>query len=299
MKNILKYSLKWNISVLVIFVLLASSLIWLLTMNFLRQMTAYTQNFYGYHKAYYISKAGLELALVEIKNSGIWFTNYISGGQEIFWQNFDCDNCDLELNIKWKSQYLSNLFWLWEFCNDENSFKLQWGESLIVPLFTQTEIVNNAAVFDDDNIKYSNNIVKHRDSLKFVSNQNFSFQLNLWLILLSWDDLQKNYLFIKTYDAWANVLGTYFDEFDAYYGSDILNNLNYLSYMIISNPNTEKISFCLKMDDINFGWTAITIELATNKFFISSLWTFAGKTIWLQAIYGQPIPNFLTNTYLQ
>jgi len=55
----------------VIFVLLASSLIGILTMNFVKQMVSYTNDMNSYNKSYYYAKAGLELALVEINNAGI------------------------------------------------------------------------------------------------------------------------------------------------------------------------------------------------------------------------------------
>jgi hypothetical protein len=55
---------------------------------------------YSYNKSYYYAKAGLELALVEIDNAGIGFSNNISINDDIFVDNFDCDNCGFELGVE-------------------------------------------------------------------------------------------------------------------------------------------------------------------------------------------------------
>ena len=64
-----------NISILVIFILLASSLLGILSMNFVQQMMKQSAVIHSYYKAYYLSKAGIELGLTQIKHRGIGF-NY-------------------------------------------------------------------------------------------------------------------------------------------------------------------------------------------------------------------------------
>ncbi|MDR3168989.1 MAG: hypothetical protein LBU27_04455 [Candidatus Peribacteria bacterium] len=54
-----------NISLLVIFILLGSSLIALLAMSQLRNLITYGATTSNYFKAYYLAKAGLELAITE------------------------------------------------------------------------------------------------------------------------------------------------------------------------------------------------------------------------------------------
>jgi hypothetical protein len=69
-------------------------------MNFVKQMVAYTNDMYSYNKSYYYAKAGLELALVEIDNVGIGFSNKILPDDHVFIDNFDCNNCGFDMEIK-------------------------------------------------------------------------------------------------------------------------------------------------------------------------------------------------------
>jgi|GEM_PF-5054546 len=69
-------------------------------MHFVKQMMSYTSQINDYYKSYYISKAGLELALTEIDNAGIGFFRDSNDQDDIFEQNFDCSNCDLDLSIQ-------------------------------------------------------------------------------------------------------------------------------------------------------------------------------------------------------
>ncbi len=292
-----KYKIKGNISILVILVLLASSLIWVLTMNFLKQMISYTNDAYSYHKSYYFAKAGLELALVQVDNSGIWFSNILSGKDSIFSDNFVCDNCWFDVDIKWLTQYLSNKFWLSTGCDDNTAFFIKWWESIIIPMFSQRSPISNYSVFDQ-NIQYNFDLLKYRNYMTFVKNQPYNWNINLWLIILSGDDIQRDFLFIKSYDTTQDVFQKYFKEFDDFYW-DLLNKNNYFSYVIISNSSQEDLSFCVRLDDFNQWWVLKSAFLPTMNFFISSIWNFMGRDIGLQAIYGQPVPSFLANTYLQ
>lgn len=296
-KLMIKNRIKWNISILVILVLLASAVMWVLTMNFLKQMISYTNDTYSYHKSYYFAKAWLELSLVQVDNSAIWFSNNISNQDLIFSDNFVCENCWFDVDIKGATQYLSNKFWLSTGCNDDTAFFLKWGESVVVPMFTQAKIVSTYDVFDEQ-VDYNFDILKYRDHLKFVKNQEYNWNINLWLIILSWSDIQRDFLFIKSYDTVQDVFQRYFKAFDDFYW-DVLDRSNYFSYIIVSNVDPQELSFCIHLDDINQWWLLKIVNLPTMNFFISSLWNFMGRDISLQAIYWQPIPGFLATTYLQ
>ncbi len=287
---------KWNISILVIFILLASSLIGILTMDFIKQMVSYTNDIYSYHKSYYYAKAWLELALTEIDNVGIGFSNFIVDEDSIFVDNFDCVNCNFEVNIEWKTQYLSNNFWMGSGCGDDNAFVLKWWESMVLPMFTQIYPEDNISLFNDD-INYDIDILKYRDYLRFITNQDFDGRFNLWLIVLLDGEVQRDLLFMRSLDWWQNMFVKYFEDYNNYYGDRILKNKDYLVYFVLSNIEDWESSFCIHMDTINIWWVEKNIELPTTKFFVSSFGGFLGRTVWLQAIYGQPVPWFLVNTY--
>jgi len=266
-------------------------------MNFLKQIISYTNDMYWYHKSYYFSKAWLELALTQVNNAGIGFSNIIWNDSEIFLDNFNCGNCGFDVQIQWKTPYLSQNFWISTWCNDDTAFVMKWWESLVLPMFIQKEIKSNYSFFME-NSEYENNLLKYRSYLKFIKNQPYNWHINLWLLFLSWSDIQRDFLFIKSYDTDENVFETYFQDFEDYYWN-IFDSIDSLSYIIISNTQDKDLSFCVHIDDVNQWWLIKNINLPTTKFFISSLWNFIGRTVWLQAIYAQPIPWFLTNTYLQ
>ena len=62
-----------------------------------------------------------------------------------------------------------------------------------------------------------------------------------------------------------NILYNYFDNFDEIYRDSVWRtqtNPIYYPYIIISNPNSQDISFCITHD---------SVEWPTTKYFISSL----------------------------
>ena len=293
--------IKWNISILVIFVLLISGLIWVLTMNFIKQMLWYTNDIYSYHKSYYYANAWLELALVEIDNAGIWFSNNVWSGDGIFVDNFECINCDFSLNVEGKTQYLSDKFWLNDECGEDNSFALQSGWSLVLPLFTQEEISSNADLFVDE-INYNMELLKYTDEFKFINTAEFSSQrFNVWLFILSGGDIQKDLLFIESLNGSEDMISKYFDDYRVYYTQDVfnelINNENYLMYLVISNINEGLASFCIHMYEISSPTGSRVIYLPTANFFVNSLGSIWDKSVWLQAIYRQPVPSFLVNSF--
>ncbi|MEI7562882.1 MAG: hypothetical protein WCJ39_04170 [bacterium] len=55
------------------FVLLASSLLGVLTVTFVQHMIKQTDALYTYYQSYYLAKAGLEFSLAELPFRGIGF----------------------------------------------------------------------------------------------------------------------------------------------------------------------------------------------------------------------------------
>lgn len=292
----LNNNLKWNISILVIFVLLASSLIGILTMNFVKQMVSYTNDTYSYYKSYYYSKAWLELSLVEIENSGIGFSNDINNEDNIFVDNFVCSSCDFDVKIEGKTKYLSDKFWLSTGCNNKNAFVLSGWESIAIPLFVQNDIKLNNDVFSSW-ISYDGQLLKYAKYLNFNNNKDFDWEFNLWLVVLLDGVVERDLLFIKSFDWSEDMIKKYFQDYYNYYWENVLSNSSYLAYLIITNIDDDLASFCLSIDDVNIAWLKKNIYISTTNFFVSSIAGFLDKTVGLSAVYSQPIPWFLLNTY--
>lgn len=282
---------KWSISIVIIFVLLISALIWVLTMNFVKQMLLDTWDLYAYHKAYYHAKAWLELSLIEIDNSGIGFSHKLEDS-DFFVDNFECDNCGLKLNVLGKAKMLSDQFWInqWE-CNTWNSFDLMPWDTVVFPLFVEKE---NNTVWEniDTTIIYNKNIVNHLDDINFEYIWEWFFNINLGLVIVEWNEVKRDLLLMKKYTN-GDVVEQYFEDYKQYYGNDVFDNDDYFLYLVLSNVNDENLPFCLNTNDPHNQW----LYLAANKFYISSVWNFRDKSVWLTAILAQKIPNFIVNIY--
>lgn len=288
---------KWNISILVIFVLLASSVIGILTMNFVKQLMNYTESVYSYNKAYYHSKAWMELSLVQMDNLWLWFSRNIwSWNNEIFTSNFDCDYCGFEIDIEGKSKIWSKNFWNQDTCELSNALFLEDGASLILPMFSQ---VDHDSVYDSLITWeiYDKNIFLYRDYLKFYTKNDFQWDFNVWLFFVSNNDVQRDLLFLKSYEASEDLFEQYFGDYDNYYNNLDINNLDYLAYLLLTNVSGEEQYFCIGMDDINVWWIEKNILITTDKIFVSSRWFFKDKVVGLKWIYSQSIPDFFINTY--
>lgn len=274
--------LKWNVSIMVILILLACSLMGILTVVFLNSLITYTDDTYSYHKSYYIAKAWLELALTEIDNSAMWFSHTIETGDLINANNFECVWCYFTSRILWRSWLISNNFWENTECTDENALVLNPWQSLTIPMF-----YDKASGFDQ--------IFSGTDFIKLLWNWQFlqldnkvSGILNIWVVFQTWSltgDISWEYLYMTGMAMNENLFLRYFEASD--YGENVWSFSNYYPYIIISNNSENTISFCIKDTNNNF-WP-------TTKYFISSLWEYMWKTVWLQAIYAQPTPSFFIN----
>lgn len=285
---------KWNVSIMVILILLACSLMWILTIIFLNSLISYTDDTYSYYKSYYVAKAWLELSLTEIDNSQVWFSQNIYSGNEINTNNFDCVDCYFVSHIQWRSSIISNSFWENSECNSENALLLNAWESIIIPMFyDNTSEFSKILSNDFDLVKLSDST--HRDNLK-MSVIWYPSSLNVWVVFQSWSidwDISNKYIYMKLLTAGVNFFSNYFHDFDSYGDYGEVWNKNYYSYIVISNPNNHSVQFCVD----GWGTQDKVYVWPTTKYYITSRWEYMGKAVWLQAIYMQPVPSFLINLY--
>ena len=275
--------INWNISILVILVLLACSLMGILSMNFLNNLLSYTDNSYSYYKSYYFAKAGLELALTEIDNSDVWFSQEILINNVIN-SNFGGEEEWFNVSILWKSPFLSNEFWKTFDCNEITALSIPAKWSMTLPMF-----YDNSS--DYDTILSPNSVYDYlanawdKLEVRYLWEQNPV--LDIWVIFQSWDSILWDYIYMTWLTFNSTFFKNYFKNFNSMY-PDVLN-YKYLSYIVISNPTDSEVKFCVN------AWES---SWPTTKYFISSRWQYRGKTVWLQAIYAQPLPSFFINPYV-
>jgi hypothetical protein len=109
----------------VIFVLLASSLIGLLAMHQIKNLMSYGATTSNYFRAYYLAKAGLELALAETYLRDAGFQMKVQSGDAIVSGNLLAEYAGFEpyFTVDIQSQTTGN------------TRILATGESIVIPLF--------------------------------------------------------------------------------------------------------------------------------------------------------------------
>ena len=273
--------------------LLASSLMGILSIIFLNNLISYTDDMYGYYKSYYVAKAGLELALTEINSSDVWFYHLLTSENAINTNNFDCVGCHFKSVVKWRNSVLSDYFWVNNECNEDTALSLLPWQSMTLPMFYDKSSDFSTIFSDDENfeILYNDggNLIFKWINVGMVEN------LNMGVIFQEmWWGTNLDYLYMTWITACSNLFKEYFRAFESYYTDvySLIWNKKYLPYIVLSNPsnNQNEIKFCI----VDEKWK----EWPTTKYFISSIWEYMGKTVWLQAIYAQPVPSFLINPYI-
>lgn len=129
---------KWNISLIVLFILAITSLLGLLAFQNVQSMIEVNADDLFATKSLYYSKAWVELWVALSNGYWIGFEDKVTNKNWVN-KNFQCyskNQCGTEFSISNRSRtYLTNIPWDNQQCTENNSFKLKEWESLIVPLF--------------------------------------------------------------------------------------------------------------------------------------------------------------------
>lgn len=301
-----------NISILVIFVLLASSLLGILSMNFVQQMMKQSAVVNSYYKAYYLSKAWIELGLAQIKHRGIGFEYTVNTWDAIVLDNFfSGQKFTLSTHISGTALLLSKKFWQESGCSFP--YSLYGWQSIIIPLIKETYTWTIDGTFWSE-IVYQNlaDLFKN-DQIQFISD--FPWEVNFGMLILSGNEIAANGIFFKTWTLSAWWLSTFKNQFETYlstiddsylypleyqlksnYQRPWLIDNGFTMYFMISNPSDTLQSFCLSIQQKQSNTLSAPDVLSTDTFFIESQASYGDQNVALDASYAQPIPWFLFNT---
>ncbi len=290
---------RWNISILVIFVLLASSLLGVLSMTFVQQMMKQSATVTSYYKAHYLAKAGIELWLVQVKHRGVGFDYSLHTGDKIVVDNFVCGaHCSISTSFSGTASLLSKKFWQSSGC--ESPFALISGDSLILPLFRDAYLWDVAGTFATW-IEYQNLADLFKNDKIQIKNISSPDQVTFGLLILSGEDLYENGVFFRSWSldtlsltefktAFENYMMQVDPAFAGYYGLSVLISNGFRIYLMISNTAPVEQSFCLQTISTPLEQAYL---LPTTSFFIQSQASYGNQKVWLDASYAQPIPGFL------
>jgi len=278
---------KGNISILVIFVLLASSLLGVLAMNFVQSMMKQSATIYNHYQSYYLAKAGIELVLAEIGHRGVWFEQSLSDGTSLS-GNFLCKGrCDLSFDLVWRSKLLSQQFGSTSGC--QFPIVLSEGMSFVLPLFADTFVWSIAQSFVSP-ISYTNLYGSFKASSLQTTD---TAELIFGMVILSGESLASNGIFFQK-GSLSQWFASFISAFDTLFTPTLslpnLSNSNiapYRFFFVLSNPSPSKVSFCLLAPE----------PLPMQQYLIQSQWVYDHQTLGLEASYQQPIPDFLFGAY--
>lgn len=271
-----------------ILVLLACSLMGILSMNFLNNLISYTDNSYSYYKSYYYAKAWLELALTEIDNSDVWFSHNIPL-TDVINNNFGWTWEWFIVSILWRSSFLSNEFWKNTECDDSTALSIPAKWSMTLPMFYDNSSDYNKIFSNSSDYIFLANSRKNLSIINYPWGQYNYPILDIWVVFQSWNSMLRDYIYMTWLEFRGDFFKDYFYYFDLMYNDEQPWDKQYLSYIVISNPTDYDVKFCINAWDSSWP---------TTKYFISSRWEYRWRTVWLQAIYAQPLPSFFINPYV-
>ncbi len=217
---------KWNISLIVLFILTITSLLGLLAFQNVQSMIKINLDDLFATKSLYYSRAWVELWVALSNGYGIWFEDKITN-QDALNNNFQCSSnnqCGTEFIISNRSRtYLTNIPWNNQECIEENRFKLEEWESLIVPLFLDNrklDIENSWEEFESILPSFKNNSAN--------AWKNLSFDLFLEPIQTSWTDILLSFaLGSWDYDLDRDVLFKIYTWINKVNASNLIDNFLY------------------------------------------------------------------------
>ena len=260
--------LKGNVSLLVILILLASSVIALLSISQIQHLITYWNMTFNYFRAFYLAKAWTELWLTEVYNREAGFEHSINSWDTIVTNNLLEDysnfNPSFNMDISWNFQYLTNDIRYTNECADDNKIVLQPWDGIMLSLFRDsstmiTNILNpdilNISAMSDGDIK----------SLDFFWNPGWEF--TFWIFAYNdWDMTD-----IKV-QKWSDL------------GSFLAKNMvnGERRYLTIKNSWNNSVEFCIKRNDER--------PIPYSNSLITARGNYGDMEVWLQSVVKKEVP---------
>ena len=282
--------LKGNVSLLVIFVLLASSVIALLSINQIQHLLAYWNMTFNYFRAFYLAKAWTELGLTEVYYREAWFEDSVGSWDAIVTWNliplYSGFNPYFTMDISWSFLHLTDDVRYTDKCDGDNRITLGTWEWIVLSLFfDKTEWLDKILTWTKQN-EINNNIKEWPDfriSELQIENikKDWGFQhFTFWLFDYG-DNWDMDKIYVKTWDE--NSL------------NDFLENINNMTeskrrYLTIKNPgtNNETVSFCITTNSHNQ-------LIPYSDSLIRVRWNYDNMEVWLQSVVKKTTPSWSLN----
>ena len=275
--KIRKKRLKGNISLLIIIVLLASSVIALLSINQIQRLLSYGNMTFNYFRSFYLAKAWTELWLAEIYYSEAGFKHTINSWDAIVtWNlvwNYTWFNPYFTMSITWSFNYITDDIRFSNECSGDNKITLYSWDWIILPLFK-------------DNITWSisNILTWHSDYiLNLNDSEKFEFigldpGINMTLSLLSYDMEDGEQIMVDYYSEQGNNLRQFLNDKSLSYDKN---------YLTIVNYDHDEVSFCIGRSDHEL--------IPYSDFLLTVHANYWDMEVWIQSVIKKEVPWLFMN----
>ena len=266
--------LKGNVSLLVIFILLASSVISLLSINQIQRLLTYGNMTFNYFRAFYLAKAWTELGLTEVYNSGDGFNHRIESWSAIITWNllpeYAWFNPYFDMTITWSFEYLTDDIRSSDECSEDNKIKLIPWAWIMLSLFSdKTKWINKI-------LSGSKNLV-NLEGINNLSITNPDSSLTFAFFTYNNSDEMEDIVVKEWWDL-SNFLSKR--------AKPLINSKATKKYLTIKNSWDKDVEFCVTMDGklIPYSDSLITV-----------FWHYGDMEVGLQSVVKKWVPDWTLN----
>ena len=284
LEKIRNKKLKGNISLLVILILLASSVISLLSINQIQRLLTYWNMTFNYFRAFYIAKAGTELWLTEVYNRGDGFNQTIDTGDSIVQDNLVWIYTGFEpsfrMDIAWSFKLLTNDIRKTDNC-DGNEIELAPNAWIMLSLFSDSaKWISNILSDNDDFESLSQDKIRNLDFNSSSNNLTFAF-----FNYKRDDELKDYYIDNIVVKKDQSSLGTFLANPEV---SPLIDDSgdDTKKYLTIKNSWTSSVKFCISMGNN---------EIPYSNSLITVFWHYGDMEVWIQSIVKKGVPDWTLN----
>ena len=280
--------LKGNVSLLVILILLASSVIALLSINQIQHLITYWNMTFNYFRAFYLAKAWTELGLTEVYYREAWFRDSVKSWDAIVTKNLGWDypgfNSYFNMDITWNFQRLTNdvRYTTKDDCKGSNKITLGTWEWIMLSLFRDTTswITNILTLTPTGNIN---------KNIEGLNNDDIK-QLKMESLMTGWSFQYFTFWLFDYNDAWDmwNIIVHTWNDLKSFLWSNIGSIWWKRRYLTIKNPWTgsETASFCITMGEKLIPYSNSLITVRGN---------YGDMEVWLQSVVNKTAPSWALN----
>lgn len=283
MKNLIKKirnkRLKGNISLLVILILLASSVISLLSINQIQRLISYWNMTFNYFRSFYIAKAWTELGLAEVYLRWDGFNQRVLSWESIVQDNlvwiYTGFNPYFNMYITWSFQYLTEDIRESSECSWWNKIKLNSWDLIMLSFFSD----GASTIKDALSTWYYHPVTLPSELIKEVELKNYNVSnhdLTFSFFTYSGDSMGDDVII----EGWksASELRSFLNDVP-----ETLMNTETPKYLTIKNLWNNTIEFCVYMNDRSIPYSNSLINVQAN---------YGDVEVWIQSIVKKWVPGW-------